>query len=158
MRRKLGKYFKTQENDPAPLLAKAEKRVSFSDVDIMGIVWHGRYAQYFEEGFAALGRMYDLSYQKFYEEGVRAPIVQMHVDYHRPMMLDEICKIEARLIWNEGARLNIEYSIFKEDGRIAATGYTVQMFMNAQAQEPYLVSPDLLVQCRKKWISGEFQC
>ena len=157
MRRKLGKYFDIKKNDPAPLVAKVEKRVSFSDVDLMGILWHGRYAKYFEEGFAALGRGYGLSYKEFYDAKIRAPIVQMHVDYHLPVVLDELCSITAYLIWNEGARLNIEYSLIKEDGRIAATGYTVQMFINAETQEPCIVSPDILERCRKKWLNGEFK-
>lgn len=158
MRRKLGKYFKVKQDDLSPLIAKVEKRVSFSDVDMMGILWYGRYTKYFEEGFAAIGRMYGLSYKDFYESKIQAPIVQMHIDYHLPLVLNEICVIEASLIWNEGARLNIEYSIIKENGKIAATGYTVQMFINAETQEPYIILPDILEKCQRKWIDGEFKC
>jgi acyl-CoA thioester hydrolase len=156
MRRKSGKYFESMPNDPAPLAVRIEKRVSFSDVDIMGIVWHGRYAKYFEEGFAALGRDYGLSYKEFYESGLRAPIVQMHVDYHLPLTLDEICTVEASMIWNEGARINIAYTIIKEDGQVAATGYTVQMFIDEESREPLIVTPPLLEKCREKWIKGEY--
>ena len=158
MRRKSGKYFKTMPGDPAPLVVHVKKRVSFSDVDIMGILWHGRYAKYFEEGSAEAGRRYGLSYKDFYEAGLRAPIVQMHVDYHLPLTLDEVCMIKASMIWNEGARINIEYTIIKEDGQVAATGYTVQMFIDAESQEPLIVTPSLLGKCRKKWIKGEYAC
>ncbi|MCK5494447.1 MAG: acyl-CoA thioesterase [Candidatus Omnitrophica bacterium] len=143
---------------PVPLTVRIEKRVSFSDVDVMGIVWHGRYAKYFEEGFAKIGRQYGLSYKEFYEAGLRAPIVQMHVDYHLPLTLDELCMIEARLIWNEGARINIEYIVIKENAKVAATGYTVQLFIDAKSQEPLIVTPPLLEKCRKKWINGEYTC
>ena len=158
MRRKLGNYFKINIGDPDALAVRIEKRVSFSDVDIMGIVWHGRYAKYFEEGFAAIGRKYGLSYRDFYEANLRAPIVQMHVDYHMPLDLDEVCMIEAKMIWTEGARLNIEYTIIKEDGQVAATGYTVQMFMDAESQEPFIVTPPLFEKCREKWKKGEYSC
>ena len=158
MRRKRGQYFEVMPEDHAPLTVRVEKRVSFSDVDIMGIVWHGRYAQYFEEGFAAIGRQYGLSYKDFYEAGLRAPIVQMHVDYHLPLTLDEVCVIKASMIWDEGARINIEYTLVKEDGQVAATGYTVQMFIDAESQEPFIVTPSLLKECRDKWIKGEYVC
>ena len=158
MRRKLGKYFKVRQDDPSPLLAKVEKRVSFSDVDIMGILWYGRYTKYFEEGFAAIGRMYGLSYKDFYESKIHAPIVQVHIDYHLPIVLNEICMIEAYLIWDEGARLNIEYSIIKENGKIAATGYTVQMFIDAETREPYILLPDIIKKCHRKWVNGGFKC
>ncbi|MCD4781864.1 MAG: acyl-CoA thioesterase [Candidatus Omnitrophica bacterium] len=158
MRRKSGKYFDRIPADPDPLTVRVKKRVSFSDVDIMGIVWHGRYTKYFEEGFAAIGREFSLSYKEFYESGLRAPIVQMHVDYHSPLILDEICTIEARMIWNDGARINIEYTIIKEDGQVAATGYTIQMFIDAESQEHFIVTPPLLENCRNKWINGEYAC
>ncbi|MDP8266447.1 MAG: acyl-CoA thioesterase [Candidatus Aceula meridiana] len=158
MRRKLGKYFKIIPEGPASLTVRVKKRVSFSDVDVMGIVWHGRYAEYFEEGFAAIGRKFGLSYREFYEAGLRAPIVQMHVDYHAPLTLDEVCHVEASMIWSEGARINIEYAIIKEDGQIAATGYTVQLFIDAESQEPYIVTPVMLEKCREKWIKGEYSC
>ena len=155
MRRKLGKYFEVIPESPTPLTVRIKKRVSFSDVDIMGVVWHGRYSKYFEEGFAAIGREYGLSYKDFYETGLRAPIVQMHIDYHLPLILDEVCVIEASMIWSEGARINIEYTVIKEDGQIAATGYTVQMFTDAKSQESFIVTPPLLKGCREKWIKGE---
>lgn len=158
MRRKTSNYFKTMPGDPEPLVIRVEKRVSFSDIDIMGIVWHGRYAKYFEEGASAAGRQYGMSYKDFYEAGLRAPIVQLHVDYHLPLNLDEVCTIEARMIWNEGARVNIEYKIIKENGKIAGTGYTAQMFIDAETQEPLMVSPDLLINCRDKWKKGKFSC
>ncbi len=156
MRRKLGKYFKIMPKDPAPLIARVQKRVSFSDVDIMGIVWHGRYSKYFEEGFAGIGRKYGLSYKEFYKAGLRAPIVQMHIDYHLPLTLDEVCLIEASMIWSEGAKINIEYTAIKENGQIAATGYTVQMLTDAKSQEPFIITPPLLEECREKWLKGEY--
>ncbi|MCP5004737.1 MAG: acyl-CoA thioesterase [Planctomycetes bacterium] len=158
MRRKTDNYFEVLPVDPAALTVRVEKRVCFSDVDVMGIVWYGRYSKYFEEGFAEIGRQYGLSYKDFYEAGVRAPIVQMHVDYHLPLILDEVCIIEANMLWHEGARVNIEYKIIKESGEVAATGYTVQMFIEAESQEPIIVSPPLLEKCREKWRKGTYSC
>jgi acyl-CoA thioester hydrolase len=158
MRRKKGQYFAPVPGAPPPVTVSLKRRVSFSEVDLMGIVWHGRYPQYFEEGFAALGRNCGLSYQDFYRSGLRAPIVQMHIDYFAPLVLDEEITIEANLLWSEGARIHIEYALYKETGTLAVTGYTVQMFTDAVSGIPLLVSPPLIEECRKRWKKGDLQC
>ncbi|MFA5362110.1 MAG: acyl-CoA thioesterase [Candidatus Omnitrophota bacterium] len=158
MRRKKGNYFAPIPGAPAPVTVSLQRRVSFSEVDPMGIVWHGRYPQYFEEGFAALGRMCGFSYQDFYRAGLRAPIVQMHIDYFAPLVLDEEVIIEAGLLWSEGARIHIEYALYKENGTLAAAGYTVQMFTDAVRGVPLLVSPPLIEECRRRWKKGDLQC
>jgi len=120
VRRKKDAYFERIAGMPEPLTVYIKRRVKFSEADVMGIVWHGRYPEYFEEGSAELGRRYGLSYKDFYKANLRAPIVQLHIDYHIPLVLDKEFTIKTSLIWNEGARLNTEYSLIKNDGSIAA--------------------------------------
>ena len=102
-------YFKRIKDAPESLDVCVKRRVSFSEVDVMGIVWYGRYPGYFEQGAAALGRRCGLSYKDFYEANLRAPIVQFHIDYYQPLILDEEFTIKASLLWDEAARLNTEY-------------------------------------------------
>lgn len=156
-RRKKG-YFKRIEGMPEPPVVRIKRRVHFSEADIMGIAWYGRFAAYFEEGAAALGKHCGLSYKDFYEANLRAPIVQFHVDYYRQLTLDEEFTILASLIWSDGARLNTEYELIKQDGSIAATGYTVQMFIDNITGDVCIASPELLERCRGRWKAGEFKC
>ena len=123
----------------------------------MGIVWFGRYATYFEEGAAELGRRCGLSYTDFREAQLRAPIVQYHVDYLLPLHLDEEFVIACALIWNEGARLNTEYTLLKADGSTAIRGYTIQLFIGAADGQVCMVMPSLLERCRQRWRAGEFK-
>jgi acyl-CoA thioester hydrolase len=154
-RKKKGKYFKVSEGAPAPLVVRVKRRVSFSEVDAMGIVWFGRYPVFLEEASAELGRRCGLSYKDFADANLSAPIAQFHIDYHQPLLLDEVFTITASLCWSEGARLNTEYSLAKEDGSIAATAYTVQMLVRGVSGETCLTSPELLERCRKRWKAGE---
>ena len=48
------------------LTAEKEIEVRFSEVDSMGIVWHGSYSLYFEEAREEFGRKYDLGYLKIF--------------------------------------------------------------------------------------------
>ena len=47
---------------PTTLTASVIIRVRFNETDPLGIVWHGNYIKYFEEGREAFGRKYGLSY------------------------------------------------------------------------------------------------
>jgi acyl-CoA thioester hydrolase len=157
MRRRKDGYFKRVQGMPEPVSVRVKRRVNFSEADVMGIAWHGRYLIYFEDASSELGRRCGLSYLEFYKANLRAPIVQLHIDFFQPLMLDEEFNVTASLIWNEGARLNTEYSILKNDGSTAATGYSVQMFTDGASGEVLIASPELLEKCRKRWSSGELK-
>lgn len=154
-RRRKGGYFPIESTAPSPLIVRMVKRIAFSDVDPMGILWHGRYAKLFEAANEELGRLCGMSYPVFRRDGVRAPIVQFHVDYFASPVLAEQVTTTGRLLWNPGARLNIEYEVHKEDGRLAAAGYTVQMFVDENGV-PFLAPPKLQELCLKRWLAGDF--
>ncbi len=158
MRRKDGAYFPRIKGAPAPVSFTVKRRVSFSEVDAMGIVWYGRYPLYFEEASQELGRRCGLAYQDFYAANLRAPIAQFHIDYHQPLYLDEEFTVKALAPWCEGAKLLIEYEIRKPDNTLATTAYTVQMFIDSHTAEALIATPELLERVRARWLAGEFAC
>jgi acyl-CoA thioester hydrolase len=153
-RRQKGGYFPVDPEAPAPLVARVTHRIHFSDADPMGILWHGRYAHLFELANEALGRLCGMTYGDFHREGLRAPIVQLHIDYFAPLMLAEQATIVGKMLWTEGARMDIEYSVHNEAGRLAASGYTVQMFIDEKGTA-LLAAPALQETCRRRWRAGE---
>jgi acyl-CoA thioester hydrolase len=155
IRRKKGAYFQPGEGAPAPLVVSLKRRVNFSEVDVLGIAWYGRYPAFFEEGSAELGRLCGLSYKDFADANLRAPMVQFHIDYHQPLVLDEEFTVKVSAIWSEGARMNTEYAAIKGDGSLAATAYSVQMLIDGGSGETCLTSPQLLERCRRRWKAGE---
>jgi acyl-CoA thioester hydrolase len=150
-------YFLREEADPKPLICQTQHRIRFGEVDAMAIVWHGNYAVLFEEASSELRRHCGLGYSDFYDARILAPIAQLHVDYHQPLMLDELATVTATMIWSDAARLNIEYIVTREDCTIAATGYTVQLFADADSGLPCFTIPSLLDNCRQRWRNGEFE-
>ncbi len=154
-RRRKNGYFERTEGAPEPVSVSVMRRIGFSEADVMGIAWYGRFPVFFEEASTELGRKCGLSYKEFYDTNLRAPIVQLHIDYYRSLMLDEKFAVTASLIWNDGARINTEYTVIKNDGTISATGFTVQMFTDGSTGEVLIASPELLERCRKKWKAGE---
>lgn len=154
--RKKTTYFERVPGSPGPIVVELQRRVRFNEADPMAIVWHGRYPLFFEEAAEELGRRCGLSYSDFYEAGIRAPVIELHIDYFQPLFLDEVFTIRASLIWNEGSRLDTEYQLIKQNGKLASSAYMVQLFSDHRTGEAYMVSPELLERCRRRWKAGEF--
>ena len=123
-------YFPMRERQPQPLKKTISRTVRFEEVDPLGIVWHGRYASYFEDARVALGETYGIGYMDFYNHNVVAPIKQMHLDYLKPLRYRDTMSIEAIWHWSEAVRINYEFIIKNENGDLATTGYTVQMMLD----------------------------
>lgn len=157
MRRKKA-YFDQIPGAPDPIVVEVKRRVRFNEADPMAIMWHGRYPLLFEEASEELGRRCGMSYPEFYESGLRAPIIELHIDYYQPLFLDEQFTIRASLLWHDGARLNTEFHLIKQDESLATSAYTVQLFTDHRTGAPCVVSPEMLERCRSRWRAGEFHC
>ena len=149
-------YFDVEKDAPPPLIVRTERRVRFEEVDVLGMVWHGRYPSYFEDGRIAFGDRYGMSYQRFIEEKTVAPVVQMHFDYKQPLRFDETFIIETALHWTEAARLNFTYMLFNGKKELVASGYTVQLFTDKKG-EMLLFTPLWLKKFQHNWKEGLWQ-
>ena len=149
-------YFQARDGNPEPLRVEIERTVRFEEVDALGIVWHGRYASYFEDARVALGQKYGIGYMDFYSHGVIAPIKKMHFDFYQPLRFQETIHIKAMLHWSEAARLNFEFNIRNSNCELSTTGYSVQMLLDTNGN--ILVTPPGFYEafCRK-WEAGELK-
>lgn len=147
-------YFTAGPTDPAGLMVETERRVRFEEVDVLGIVWHGHYVSFLDDGRVALGdRFPALSYGRMKEERMAAPIVQLHIDYQSPLVFDEVMRIETTLHWTDALRLNFSYKISRADGRLALKAYTVQLFTDFKG-EVLLLPPAWVAEFRHQWKTG----
>lgn len=147
-------WFAKIEDAPQPLSIEVERRVRFEEVDAIGIVWHGRYPGYFEDARVALGGKYGLGYMDFYDQGIIAPIKQLHIDYIQPLRFEENFSIQALWHWCEAARLNIEFIIRNQQRQIVTKGYSVQMLLDREG-EMLVVPPEFYQQFLRRWQRGE---
>ena len=149
-RRSEKNYFEEIPGSPAPLTVETYSTVRFEEVDSLGIVWHGRYSSYFEDGRKAFGDKYGLGYLDMYNNGIYAPVVQLHFDYHTPLTFPEEFKISTTLHYTEAVKLNISYALHNAQNEIVVTGYTVQIFTTHDL-EILLVRNEFLENFWKKW-------
>ena len=148
-------YFVTEPEAPAPLTITIRRRTAFSEVDAMAVAWHGNYLRFFEAAHSELMQKIGLGFAEYAKYDLAAPVVQSHVDYYSPLLLDEEFTVCAELYWNDGARLDTAYTVRGNDGRLCATGYTVQMFCGLRTREAYIFPPEPVAAMREKWRNGE---
>jgi len=145
-------FFQTIPGAPPPLRTIVKRQVRFEEVDSMGIVWHGRYPGYFEDGRVALGHKYGISYSDFIRYRNPVPIRQLNIEYIEPLFFEDDIEIEAILHWSEAARMNFEYSI-RKNNNIICTGYTVQLMLDQNA-ELLLSPPPFYLDFMERWSKG----
>jgi acyl-CoA thioester hydrolase len=128
------------------LEAEIQLKIPFQDVDVMGIVWHGNYLRYFEEARAELLDKVDYGYFQMKESGYAWPIVDTRVKFIKPLHLQQIVRVKARLVEYE-CQLKIEYEIFDvETGERTTKGYTKQVAVDMENDEMCFVSPKVFLQ------------
>ncbi|MBN2480127.1 MAG: acyl-CoA thioesterase [Bacteroidales bacterium] len=126
-------------------------KVRFGEVDSMGIVWHGNYIKYFEDGREAFGDKYGINYMDFYHNGAMIPLVKVVCDYKRPLYYGDTATVETRYINSDAAKIHYEYTIFRNDtDEVVATGMTIQVFVNMD-QELLLDVPPFFYEWKKKY-------
>ncbi len=121
----------------------------------MGIMWFGNYCRLMDEAGAHLRAKYGLAFDDFKQAGVMAPVKRMEIDYQLPLVLGDEVRVVARMPWNDAMRIDTECTIFKPDGRVAATGWMVQLLVDATDMAPIYVEPPFVQRIRERWRRGE---
>ena len=115
------------------LVLSVEKQfeVRFSEVDMMNVVWHGSYPLYLEDAREVFGDKYGLSYHKYISENIFVPVVELKINYKRPLRfgMKPIIKITYRP--TESAKIIFDYEIYDPNSKeVYLTAYSIQVFMD----------------------------
>lgn len=125
-------------------------RIRFNEVDSLGIVWHGNYIKYFEDGREAFGREYGISYNDVKQQGFAIPIVKMSAEHQIPLKYGELATIETTYINTRAAKLVYSYIIKNEKGQTVCTGETTQVFTNLKDGTMALNLPEFYKSWKEK--------
>lgn len=126
--------------------------IRFSEVDSMGVVWHGNYAKYFEDAREAFGEKYDLGYLMMYDKGFFEPIVELSFKYKRPMIYGMNPEVQVIYHPTAAAKIIFDYEIRDaETKEVFVIGYSVQVFMDKDTHQLVLNNPDFYEEWKKRW-------
>ncbi len=138
-------------NETKSISAVARQEIRFNECDPLGIVWHGNYVKYFEEGREAFGKKYGLDYMELYVNGYATPIVHLECFFRKTLQYKDVALIEVIYRKTEAAKIIFDYTIRKESsGELVCTGSTTQVFVANGTMQLALVTPEVFSNWRRK--------
>jgi acyl-CoA thioester hydrolase len=133
------------------LSSRTEILVRFNEADPLGIVWHGHYIRYFEDGREAFGILHDLGYLEVYRLGFVIPVVSVQCDFKKSLRYGDRVIIETKYIPTEAAKMKFTYRLFNAaTGDLVATGSSVQVFLSKEDSVLQLANPPFFEDWKKK--------
>ncbi|HLU51201.1 MAG TPA: acyl-CoA thioesterase [Flavobacteriaceae bacterium] len=136
-------------NNPETLSFTSEVRVRFNETDPLGIVWHGHYIKYFEDGREAFGRAYGIDYLEIQKNGFATPIVKFVCENKLPLRYGEVVTVQTVFINNPAAKMIFQYILFNQKNELVCTGETIQVFTDFEGNL-MLNSPEFFMSWKKK--------
>ena len=122
-------------------------KVYYRDVDKMGIVYHSRYLEYFEESRTELLKSIGLSVTKIENTGIMLPVISSHCEYFKGAHFEQGLVIKSSISIFPKAKLDIDYSILCTQSSILhVKGYTTHAFVNKNnkpVRVPKIISDNL---------------
>jgi acyl-CoA thioester hydrolase len=135
------------------LSATTKVQVRFSEVDSMGVVWHGNYVKYFEDAREAFGKKYNLEYLTIFGAGLYTPLVEVNMSYKHSVVYGQDIEVEIVYKPCEAAKICFDYNIYGEVGGercLMMTGSSVQVFLDAERQLLW-TSPEFYEKWKERW-------
>lgn len=143
-------YERNQQRYMQKIEAITEFNVRFSEVDSMGVVWHGNYLKFMEDGREDFGKKYGFGYMDFFRAGFIIPVVNVECSYKRSLFTGDTGKIITRFVNTDAAKIIFDYEIYnKESNELIFTATTVQVFLDLN-KELLLCPPAFYMDWKKK--------
>jgi acyl-CoA thioester hydrolase len=104
-----------------------EEHVRWSDIDRAGIIYYGQFLRFFEIAETELFRSVGLPYSKVFDSfDVWLPRVQIHFDFHKPLVLDDLIEVSAYIgrFGNKSFTLRFEVNK-KGESDLVADGHVI---------------------------------
>jgi acyl-CoA thioester hydrolase len=129
------------------LLVEIDLDVSFHDVDMVGVVWHGHYLRYLENARWALMNQLGYGLDRMIESGFAWPIVELQTKYVNPARFGDRLRVRASLVeWDN--RMAVNYLVSRlGDGARIARARTVQVAVDAGSGELQFATPQDFADC-----------
>ena len=134
------------------LIDITEVKVRFNEVDSMGVVWHGNYVKYLEDGRESFGEKYGIHYLDFIKADIIVPLVNIELDFRYPLKYGEKAIVQTKYVDSEAAKLIFEYIISRSaNNEVVATAKSTQVFLNRN-MELLLTFPDFFLNWKQKML------
>src|SRR5437762_2730532 len=120
-----------------PITHISKIRVRYADTDKMGVVYYGKYFEYFEVARTEFLRKCGLPYAEIEAAGYGLPVLDASAKYFRGAKYDDLLRITARMSCIPTPRLDIAYTVrLDSTGELLAEGATTLVFVSTATGKP----------------------
>ncbi len=106
-----------------------EVRVRYGETDQMGYLYYGYYALYYEVGRAEAIRQLGYTYKELEEMGIMMPVVDLHAQYYRPALYDDLITVKTILKeLPESHKIQFHSELYNEQKQLLNKGVTTLVF------------------------------
>ncbi len=104
-----------------------EEHVRWSDIDRAGIIFYGQFLRFFEIAETELFRAVGLSYSEVFDRlDIWLPRVQIHFDFRKPLMLDDLIEVSAYVGRFGTKSLTLKFTVNKKgEADLVAEGHSI---------------------------------
>lgn len=117
-------------------VSKTSLRVHYAATDQMGVVYHGRYTEFFEIGRVEALRQLGISYKDIEELGIIMPVTEMHIRFIRPARYDDVLTIVTTLKeMPHNHKINFHSEIFNEKEELLTAASVSLYFLDVKTMK-----------------------
>lgn len=119
-------------------------RVRYGETDQMGVVYHGNYANYLEEGRLGWLTALGISYKDMEKNGVVLPVVSLNIIYKKSALYDDLLTVVTKLKKVPAVKIEFDYEIYNQNQELLVTANTVLAFLDKETKKP-IKCPDYVL-------------
>lgn len=118
-------------------------KVHYHQVDQMGVMHHAQYLYVLEQARIDWLQKQGVSYAALEESGILLPVVQISIDYKRPLRFDDTFFVQLKLDKAERSFVDFSYVLMDEHKQVLTTAFTRLVFVSAQSRRAIHCPEDL---------------
>ena len=118
------------------LTSEHQVRITYSETDQMGFVYHGNYASFYERGRVEMLRAHGMTYRDMEGAGVAMPVLKLESKFIKPIFYDELVTVKTILLEIKGSRIFFEFEISNEKGDLCNLGKVGLVFVETKTFRP----------------------
>ena len=127
-----------------------EYRVYYEDTDAQGVVYYANYLKFFERARTEYLRSLGYEQKNLMEKGIIFVVRKVIVKYLLPANLDELIKIESKLIEVKKVSFDFLQTIYNSDAEKICEAQVFCGSINIKSKKPMLVPEKLQINMVKE--------
>ncbi len=127
-----------------------EEHVRWSDIDRAGIIYYGQFLRFFEIAETELFRAVGLPYSEVFDRlDIWLPRVQIHFDFRKPLLLDDLIEVSAYVGRFGSKSLTLRFEVNKKgESDLVAEGHVVLACVSRSTFKAVFVPAEIIESLR----------